>query len=136
MALDQLVFQDQRFQLGVGDDPFQVSDLAHEAPRLGVAIGLEIRPNAVAQHHRLADVDHGAVGRTVNVDPRPLGQGIQFLGELGGEVSVHSTNYSRTGRVEQVFPLASGSFTDLHSGIGECRPIGSGSIYARAILTK
>ena len=83
VALDQLIFQDQRFQLGVGDDPFQVGDLAHQPPRLGIPVGLEVRADAVAQHHRLADVDHLPVGRMVEVDPRPLGQGVEFLGKVG-----------------------------------------------------
>jgi len=33
MALDQLVLEDQRLQLGVGDDPLQIGDLADETRR-------------------------------------------------------------------------------------------------------
>ena len=35
VALDQIRFEQQRFQLGVGDDPFQIGDLGDEALRLG-----------------------------------------------------------------------------------------------------
>ena len=50
VALDQFVLQDQRFQLGVGDDPFQIGDLADQPERFGVMPGtrLKVRTHAVA----------------------------------------------------------------------------------------
>ena len=89
VALDQLVFEDQRLQLGVGDDPLQVGDLGHQAPGAGFAIGLEVRPDAVAQHDRLADVDHLAVDGAVDVDAGPLRQGVELLRQLGRYLMIH-----------------------------------------------
>ena len=106
VALDQLVFEDQRLQLGVGDDPLQVGDLGHQAAGLGIAIGLEVRPDAILQHHRLADVNHLAVGRAVEVDPRPLRQGVELLGQIRRGVGVHRAILARMfGEVNDKIPV-------------------------------
>jgi len=86
VAFDQLIFQDQRFQLGVGDHPLQVCDVRDQAPGLGavLALLLEVGAHAVAQIHCLAHVDDAALVVAIDVAAGPGGQGLQFGFQLGG----------------------------------------------------
>ena len=95
IALDQLVFKDQCFELGVGDDPFKIGDLSDQPPcaRLMAGCFVEIGAHPVAQDHRFADIDDLALGGTIDVDARPFRQGVQLLRELGGQVMVIHTRY-------------------------------------------
>jgi hypothetical protein len=59
VLLDQIHFQDQRFQFGAHHDPFDIGDIAHQAPGLlaGIPIGMEIRAHAGAQIDCFPHVD-------------------------------------------------------------------------------
>ena len=66
MLLDQIHLEDQRFQLRSHEDPFDVRNLPHQTPRLGILarIGVKVRPDAVPQADGLADVDDCPPGRS------------------------------------------------------------------------
>ena len=86
-ALDEVVLEDQRLGLGVGDDDLDVLDLGDEdaQPLVGGTRLLEVAPHAAAEVLRLADVEHRALGVFVLVDAGAGGE----VGELVGERVVH-----------------------------------------------
>ena len=59
VALDQLVLEDQRFQLGLGHPPGDVLDLGHQRLGFGVLLGrgMEIAAHPVLEHDGLAHID-------------------------------------------------------------------------------
>ena len=67
---DEVVFQDQRFGLGVGDDHFDVGDFADQDLQASVlrAALLEVGAHTVAQVFGLAHVKHRALGVFVLID--------------------------------------------------------------------
>ncbi len=81
VLLDQVHFQDQRFQLRADHNPFDVGDLADELASFGLVPGavVEVRAHPVAQVDRLAHIDNLAGGVVHNVAAGPGGQGIQNL---------------------------------------------------------
>jgi len=84
VALDEIRFEQQRFQLGVGDDPLEIGNLGDEALRLGrvIAGGVKVRSDAVAQIDGFADVDDLAARVEVLIDAGFGRQGFEFLGDL------------------------------------------------------
>jgi hypothetical protein len=59
VLLDQLVLEDQRLGRGVGADHLEVGDVVDQLACLRVAVprGLKVGADAVAQRHRLADIE-------------------------------------------------------------------------------
>ena len=85
VTLDQRVFQDQRFRLGVRYDELKVGHPGHHPPNLGrVAAGRpEIGAEAVPKHARLAHVQHLVAGVLHQVDARLFGSYPQAMFKLG-----------------------------------------------------
>ncbi len=79
VLLDQIHFEDQRFQLGTNHDPLDMVDVAHHLAGLKIQIGtvVEVRANPVAQIDGLAHVDNFTGGVLHQVAARLGGQGIQ-----------------------------------------------------------
>ena len=63
VMLDQVGFQRQRFVFAVGNDEFQVADLAHHQANAGAMAGgiVEITAHPLAQHLGLADIQNAVV---------------------------------------------------------------------------
>ena len=83
VPLDQLGFEVQRFLLGAREHVVEVVDRLGEGASLTLHAErrAEVRPDAVAQVRRLADVDHLTLGVAHEID---AGAGRQ-AGELVGE---------------------------------------------------
>ena len=92
VALDHLAFQKEGVHLAFGLDPIRIVDLRYQ--RHGLVIPptriLKILPYPVAQHCRLANINHLPAGRLMKVYPRAAGQCF----ELGVEGGVHTFYYS------------------------------------------
>ena len=91
MLVGEVGFEDQSLDLVIGDDPFQV--LGHR-PQQGrsqmislARAGVEVAAHAIAQVHRLADIDDFALGILHQVDAGARGQGLQLGLEGGGNVT-------------------------------------------------
>jgi hypothetical protein len=85
VLLDQGALEDQRLQLGLGDDIVEVGDVSHHASGLGgvMDIVLKVRADARAQVDALADIDHVA-GRVFHqVDAGSGGKLPDFLTRIG-----------------------------------------------------
>ena len=84
VTLDQRVLQQQRFFLVRRDDGFDVGDDPLQQRDEVAAVaggGLEVLADAVAQHRRLADVDHLPARVLHDVDARLDRQAVQDLGQ-------------------------------------------------------
>ena len=89
VLLDEVVLQDQGFQLRLADDELQVPDTAHQAAGLGIQVlVLEVALDPVAQDLGLAHVEQVAFLVPVEVDPRPGGQVPQLPLQGGTAVEV------------------------------------------------
>ena len=89
-ALDQVGFEQQRLDLGAGDDELHRRGLAHHpADAVGVEAALRVVGDALLQAARLADIEHVA-GRVHHaVDARRVGQPLdQRLDDLGADLAV------------------------------------------------
>ena len=95
VALDQVHFQDQGFQLRADHDPLEVGDLAHQAAGLVVVagIGVEIGAHPVLEIDRLANVNDRPGGVFHNVAAGFGREGIEdALNMLG---NFHGSDYKR-----------------------------------------
>ncbi len=83
VLLDEVRFEHERLDLGVGDDEFEVAYAADEFARLRVVAAprLEIGAHAVAEVLRLADVDDLPRLVLVQIDAGRRGQILKFLFE-------------------------------------------------------
>ncbi|CCC98265.1 protein of unknown function [Azospirillum baldaniorum] len=90
--LDQVRFEEQRLDLGVGRDELHGLRLRHHALQPhGQAVDLGVIEHPPLQVLGLADIEHGPVARQHAVDPGRLRQGLQMItdhlgppGEIGG----------------------------------------------------
>ncbi len=87
VALDEVVFENQGFDFGVGEDEIEVGDAGDEATGLGVeSFGTaEVGTDAAAQGKGLTDVDDVAGGVVHEVDAGGGGEGGEFaVDQFGG----------------------------------------------------
>ena len=84
VLLDEVTFQQQRFQFRVRRPDFQIGDLGNEPLRLGrqIRAGVKVRPDAVAQVDGLADVDDRPARVTVDIDAGASRQEVEFLADF------------------------------------------------------
>ncbi len=92
VALDQLVFEDQRLGRGVGADDVEIGDMPHQLAGLRVCVPrrLEVGANPIAQAHRLADVDDVAVRVPHQVDAGGGGKRAESSRKVRGSRWAHS----------------------------------------------
>ena len=88
--LDKIGFEQQRLDLGAGDDELHRRRLAHHpADAVGVEAAVGVVGHALLQAARLADVEHVAGGIHHAVDARRVGQPLdQRLDDLGPDLAV------------------------------------------------
>ncbi len=93
VLLDQVVLEDQRFDLARGDDHVERSDLLDERrdTRRVLRRGLEVGAHAGAQRLCLADVDHGPRAVAVAIAARPRRQTLELSAQCLGQVVAHAT---------------------------------------------
>ena len=102
VLLDQVAFEQERLELGVGDDELEIGDARDHLARLRrEAVGrAEVGADAVLEAARLADIDD-LVADLHQVDARLVGQGAQRLGEARALLLVYgeaALGRSRDGR--------------------------------------
>ena len=80
----RIALEDERFDFGAGDDVIEVAGPAHQDAglRFDVGAGSQIAADAIAQHLRLADVQHLALGVLEEIDARLLGRQAHLLGQV------------------------------------------------------
>ena len=86
VALDQVLLEVERLDLGRGHDHLEVGDPPDEVRDRGASVpapGLEVRAHARPQRLRLAHVEHVALLVAEEIDTRLRGQALQFRLELG-----------------------------------------------------
>ncbi len=85
VALDQLVFENQRFGRGIGADDLEIDDMRDQLARLRIvpALRLEVGAHAIAQRDRLADVDDAAILVLHQIDAGLGRQRAQSAGKIG-----------------------------------------------------
>ncbi len=91
VLLDEVVLEQQGFDLVGGDDPLQGRGAAHHLPLLGrhpAAFGArrggQVVGQTLAQRERLAHVEDVAGRAAVQVDPGQVGGKLDLFSEVGG----------------------------------------------------
>ncbi|GBC90753.1 hypothetical protein HRbin14_01504 [bacterium HR14] len=121
VLFDEIAFQNQGFQLAVGNNPLQIGDSAHHAGDFGGLLCrlLEIGTHPLAQVDRLAHIQHGALRIFENIASRLLRKrlelrlqvcGHQFLlypARLSGRLRFIGTALAAVGRSLRWFIICS-----------------------------
>ncbi len=96
MPLDHIAFQDQGFQLRPCDDRLDIPHLAEHDRDFGrvIAASLEIGPDPIGQHGRLADVEDLAPGALHHVHTRLFRNMVELGLQLSGKMGIHSHHSS------------------------------------------
>ena len=69
MLFDKIAFEDQGFDFGIYDNPFEVSDLGYEASNADTVSGgiLKITSDTAFETKRLADVKNGPIRTPIDI---------------------------------------------------------------------
>jgi hypothetical protein len=108
VLLDEIRFEDERLDLVVDDDEFEINDRAHQPTsfRILIPARLEILPYTVPQILGFADVQDLAVGVLMQVNTGRYGQKLKFFFKVG-----HMKNLTLAARSNQNdVPRCSGVF--------------------------
>jgi hypothetical protein len=101
VKFNQVHFQDQRFQLGAHDDPFDIADALHQLTGLEflIAQGLKVRADPVFKVDGFSHIDNPAILIFHDVTARFFWQGSQygldFLGHFHKQLFYQIIKYSR-----------------------------------------
>ena len=94
MLLDEIHFEQQRFELAIGDDDVKIGDFGHHtAVFVGELADIEIRTHAVTQGFGFADVQHAPLEILPDIDAGQKGHAFEALLEFvgvnhGGETQI------------------------------------------------
>jgi hypothetical protein len=85
MLLDQIAFEDKRFELRAGDDRFEVCDVVDQDGSFRRVVGplLKVRPHPVGQDCGLPDVEQITLLIPEQIDPWLVWQVVEFGLEVG-----------------------------------------------------
>ena len=103
VLLDQVVFQNKRFNFGIRDDRFHVRNAGDQPGQLWALVPacLEIGAYPVAKHLRLADVKNTAKAVLENVDAWPCRQIVELHLKPFGQLPLHGHLISRRNNCAQ-----------------------------------
>jgi hypothetical protein len=85
MLLDEIHFEQQGFELAIGDNDVEIGNFGnHTAVFVGELADIEIRAHAIAQRFGFADVQHAPLEILPDIDTRQEGYTFEALLEFVG----------------------------------------------------
>ena len=87
VAFDHFALEKQCIELALGRNPINVGDLGHQSACFDIGmLAIKVRPHAIFEHRRLADVNNLAISVFMEINAGRIRQGFQF----GGKLLVHA----------------------------------------------